>query len=228
MPTLIVEGVDDMYIYRNILNIIGPTKIIAQGCGGRSILLDVYKRKNEFMNTKVIFIADKDVWVYSNTPEQYIDIIWTEGYSIENDLFSGAKETIYKLFNEDERKRYEILKSSLLPWYVSQVEKYFKGESFKLNHKIWEIIERDSLDVKEHILSESFNEAVDLDLKEKIVKNYNMLLRGKLIFDMLVLFLSDSNRKPKYSREHIFDLCIKMPNDKKYIDRYINRINEIL
>ena len=45
-------------------------------------------------------MADKDLWLFSGIPPDYPDIIWTEGYSIENDLYAGA--SLEDLLNADE------------------------------------------------------------------------------------------------------------------------------
>ena len=86
LPTVIVEGKDDMRIYRWVEGRVGSQNANVLPAGGRENLLSVYQRRNEFTHLPVAFVADRDLWLFSGIPEIYHDIIWTLGYSIENDL----------------------------------------------------------------------------------------------------------------------------------------------
>ena len=73
--------------------------------GGRETLLAVYKRRNEFAHLPVAFVADRDLWLFSGIPPDYPDIIWTEGYSIENDLYADAN--LENLLDADEVEEHQ-------------------------------------------------------------------------------------------------------------------------
>ena len=90
LQTVIVEGKDDMQIYQWAERRVGIQKANVLPVGGRETLLAVYKRRSEFAHLPVAFVADRDLWLFSGIPPGYPDIIWTEGYSIENDLYAGA------------------------------------------------------------------------------------------------------------------------------------------
>ena len=90
IPTVIVEGKKDIPIYRRIEKYIDIQNADVISVGGRNNLLLLYERRNEFAHLPVAFVADRDLWLFSGIPPDYPDIIWTEGYSIENDLYAGA------------------------------------------------------------------------------------------------------------------------------------------
>ena len=90
-PRIVVEGDDDVIIYRELTKRIGILEVAPLPSGGRKKLLQVYERRSEFAHVPVAFIADRDMWLFSGIPEGYADIIWTQGYSIENDLYVSAE-----------------------------------------------------------------------------------------------------------------------------------------
>ena len=90
LPTVIVEGKDDHQIYQWVERCAGSQKANVLPVGGKETLLAVYKRRNEFAHLPVAFVADRDLWLFSGIPPDYPDVIWTEGYSIENDLYADA------------------------------------------------------------------------------------------------------------------------------------------
>ena len=90
LPTVIVEGQDDMRIYRWVEERLGSRTANVLPTGGRPNLLSVYERRREFLDLPVAFVADQDMWLFSGIPTEYGGVIWTEGYSIENDLYADA------------------------------------------------------------------------------------------------------------------------------------------
>ena len=91
IPTIVVEGKMDIVIYRRLLERVGIQQTILLAADSRNKLLQVYERRREFAHVPVVFIADQDMWIFSGIPEDHADIIWTQGYSIENDLYISAE-----------------------------------------------------------------------------------------------------------------------------------------
>lgn len=94
LPTVVVEGENDPPIYRKIEDLLGKDPYIdSLPVGGRDNLLEIYERKEEFPQVPVAFMADPDMWVLEdpfNMLKTYEDIIWTAGYSLENDLYADG------------------------------------------------------------------------------------------------------------------------------------------
>ena len=135
LTTVLVEGKDDILIYRWIEDEIGIVNANFLPCGGRDKLLQVYERRHEFADLKTIFVADRDAYVYINPPVNYNDIIWTNGYSIENDLYFGRKIELLLEKSISAMKTFAKKRNSYVIKYAksyfklsnSDVEKYFGG-----------------------------------------------------------------------------------------------------
>ena len=130
LPTVIVEGQVDIQIYRWIEESIINRKVDIQSAGGRNNLLLVYKRRNEFAHLPVAFVADRDLWLFSGIPPGYPDIIWTEGYSIENDLYAGAN--LENLLNVDEVDEHRQVLEAIIEWFAFEVEEHLAGREARV------------------------------------------------------------------------------------------------
>ena len=63
-PNIVVEGNDDVIIYRELTKRIGILEVVLLSSGGREKLLQVYERRDEFPDVPVAFIADQDMWLF--------------------------------------------------------------------------------------------------------------------------------------------------------------------
>ncbi len=96
-PNIIVEGRDDEIIYGTLVERLGRFDVGFFSAGSKDTLLHLYEElsdcenSGDFRHAPVAFIADQDMWLFRGIPNQYDDIIWTEGYSIENDLYAHVK-----------------------------------------------------------------------------------------------------------------------------------------
>jgi Protein of unknown function (DUF4435) len=90
IPTILIEGNDDVFIYRWLKSNLATTLVSLQPCGGRNNLFKIYDRRHEFFDVNVVFIADKDSYRFTQIPSDRSDIIFTSGYCIENDIYEGS------------------------------------------------------------------------------------------------------------------------------------------
>ena len=58
LPTIVVEGKEDMQIFRWMEDLLEVHEADVLGVGGRPNLLAVYDRRSEFAHLRVAFIAD--------------------------------------------------------------------------------------------------------------------------------------------------------------------------
>lgn len=226
LTNILVEGPNDLQIYNWIEEKIDRLNVRILPCGGRNTLIKIFRRRNEFSNKKVVFIADKDMWVYSEIPERYTDIIFTTGYSVENDLYSCSTNTIYDLFSDREKSDFEEIISSLLLWYCYEIEMFKKNKDFNLNISLHlnQVIHSDSTSLAPHYLAKINNyEPCTKTLNELSINNM-IKLRGKFIFDAIIRQLSSKQRRSKFSRDNVFELCLKM-NENHHFERIIDEIN---
>lgn len=238
IPTILVEGPDDIMVYRWLKQHIKPLKASAIQCGGREKLLSVYKRRNEFYHLKTAFLADQDMYVFLGIPSEYSDIIWTAGYSIENDIYAGSSK-LDDLLDEEELDDYKQLLEKILEWFAFEVEEYQKGQDSKIDivilhnqviseNETYISIKYENNDVKtDLILRKDFNLPNDKLLSE-IKKDFKLKLRGKILFKVLSVYLNARKRLVKYKTEALYEIGAKPVNKHAYMKRLILEINKKL
>ena len=203
IPTILVEGKDDLKIYRWIeedINASTTIHIDIMPCGCRNTLIKLYHSRSDFH--KVLFIADKDCYVYSTIPPEYSDIIFTTGYSIENDLYHG--KGIEKLFNKEDAFIFNQLLDEFLEYYAREVEKYKNGEKFELKLSPQHILSNYKLK-DEFKPSENPQQSTISYLKA----DYDLLLRGHSLFQLLNIVLTRRDRNSKPNMDSVYELCYK-------------------
>jgi hypothetical protein len=223
LTTVLVEGKDDILIYRWIESEIGVVNANFFPCGGREKLLQVFERRSEFPDLKTIFVADKDAYVYVNPPENLSEIIWTNGYSIENDLYFGRN--IESLLDEQEKDIFSTSLNSFIEYYAFEVENFLEGREFCFsNHPQHLICDFQNI-VKQDFLEQiNFVRAKD-EVVENLRNNYDVLIRGKSLFALLTRILSKPKRPIKHSKLTLLEHCYRTHKSGKFIE-LIYRINE--
>ena len=211
LPTVLVEGSDEMSVYNRYLESkinIENVKILP--CQGRSMLLNVFKRRAEFKKAKVVFVADKDMWFFKGVPEEYDDkVIFTDGYSLENDLY--IESFFNRLLDANEARNFHDLIKELSVWFAFEVNRYQEFDYILCDFHVNEIC-------PEKFLSESFKKRINFveppaHIFELVHSEYTRALRGKNLFEALIRCLSH-NRKSKYSRENLIEMGAKFPNPR--------------
>ena len=223
LTTVLVEGKDDILIYRWIESEIGVVNANFFPCGGRDKLLQVFERRSEFPDLKAIFVADKDAYVYVNPPENLAEIIWTNGYSIENDLYFGRN--IESLLDNQEKEIFTTSLNSFIEYYAFEIENYLEGREFCFrNHPQHLICDIQNI-VKQDFLEQiNFVKAKD-EVVENLRENYDVLIRGKSLFALLTRILSKHNRPIKHKKLTLLEHCYRTHKSEKFIE-LINKINE--
>lgn len=207
LTTVIVEGKEDMLIYRWIEEKIGINKANFLPCGGRDTLLQIFNRRNEFSHIKTVFLADKDTFIYSSIPKEYEEIVWTNGYSVENDLYHG--KFIEKLLTISEEVNFRVSLKNYIKYYSFELEKFNKSIVYNFStHPNQILTDRHELDEK--FLKEINFIEPDKKTIEYLEKEYDTLLRGKSLFALLIRFLSSSGRQVKHNRKSLYETCFKM------------------
>lgn len=205
-PYIIIEGPDDVMIYRWILDDIGFTAYLEprNGCDG---VKKMYDRRNEIKNSKVIYICDKDTIVYTGViPKGYEDIIYTTGYSIENDLYQGRKIE-EQLFEIKDSEFFEKALNSFLRYYACELEKFRRGECFDFQEKPEAIINHTDYSLQLSLLTD-YKEPSSATISY-LKTDYDILIRGHSLFKLVGMILHRKNREPKYSEKALYEMCYK-------------------
>jgi hypothetical protein len=223
LTTVLVEGTDDVMIYRWIEDEVGIHNANFMPCGGRKNLIDIFKRKDEFPNSKVVFVADKDTYIYSTIPIELTDIIWTNGYSIENDLYAGRD--IERILSQDEKAIFVKSLNNFIEYYSFEVQKFLNKEDFSLRGHPQHLL----CDV-EHVVKHEFLQSVNFikpsdELYGEILGNYDVMLRGKSLFALLTRIVSHKDREIKHSKASLLEHCYRTHRSVRFSE-LLSRINE--
>lgn len=176
LPTLVVEGHNDRQIYKWIAEILSSTgglTIDLYPAGGRVNLLEIYDRRSAFASLPVAFVADPDHLVLEDPTKMlkhYEDIIWTTGYSIENDLYTDGNPS-------------SLINSNNITVYNAQLQvaiEVFAGKVVDWLTEFSAVPNRDELRNR---------------YRAVISANASLKLRGKDLFDVLNHFYPDRGRE---------------------------------
>ncbi|MCE2400751.1 DUF4435 domain-containing protein [Candidatus Poribacteria bacterium] len=224
-PNIVVEGDDDVIIYRELAKRIGILDVVLLPSGGRNKLLQIYERRGEFSQVPVAFIADQDMWLFSGIEPGYEDVIWTSGYSIENDLYSDAG--LERLLDENETAEHQQILDSISTWFAFAVEEYLAGNSPNLDLHCDEMILPGQTELDTGFCTRQGFRTPNPNRVQQIRSAYKLLLRGKQLFQLLVRFLS----KPAHGFEKaslndyaLYNFALKIPGSHPLLDRLMEEV----
>ena len=219
LPTVVTEGSDDYKFYRGIEESLAEIGVSLFPVGGRGKVLEIFERRREIGRNNVIFLADKDLWVFDGIPTQYIHrkVIYTIGYSIENDLYCDG--SIEDFLYVEERRRFELELSELLHWYSFAVARLLAKETSSISDHPNRVLGQDGK------LDQSYMGSIGYCGKDEAIysvvrNNYQYLLRGKNLIELILRQLSARNRATKFGRNQIMEIGAtrKGPNMKRISD----------
>ena len=227
LKTVLIEGIDDVDIYRTIEEYLDITDISFLECQGKTNLLNVFERRNE-INENVLFICDSDLWVILGKPNIYEDdkLITTEGYSIENDIYSDGEEFLLKLFKSNEvTKRDEIIRS-ICEWYSHEISLILQNSAHDCKFSDvtilnTSIMKKYSAQFEQSFLTKRNYIVAEKELYDSIINDFKSKLRGKFIFQIFEKIFQERQKKSiKYTKSQLFDMVLNFvltDNDEEKI-----------
>ena len=224
-PNIIVEGDDDVVIYRELIRRIGILEVALLASGGREKLLQIYERREEFAQVPVAFIADQDMWLFSGIEPGYEDVIWTNGYSIENDLYSDAD--LERLLDENEKAEHQQILDSICTWFAFAVEEYIAGNAPNLNSHCDEMVPRGKIELDTDFCARCGYRTPNTERVQQIRSSYQLLLRGKQLFQLLVRFLSKPAhgfKKASLNDYALYNIALRMSETHPLLGRLMEEV----
>lgn len=223
IPTLLVEGKDDHQIYRWVEEKLADSDLDILPCGGRKALLDLYDEKHKIKKKDILFFADLDLWLFSGVPIKYRDIIFTNGYSIENDIYSSAKLTLESLISQAKIIDYYKAVNELSKWYSFEVNEYLNSRPYKLKVSPKGVLDNRSYELSESYITRSGYTINNTGLYKDIQRNYDIKIRGKNLLDLWEWFVEDKSLK----RDTMFEIIFKMMDQNNFVLDSIDRMNAV-
>ena len=225
IPTVIVEGENDIPIYRRIEKYIGVQDADVIQVGGRNNLLSLYERRKEFAHLPVAFIADRDLWLFSGIPPDYPDIIWTEGYSIENDLYAGA--TLEDLLNANDVSEHRQVLDSIIEWFAFEVEEHLACRPAHVATGLDTVVPPGTTEMDQGFRQNRGFQSPDARLHQQMKRAYQFQLRGRLLFEMLIRFLN-AHPGSQYSVVGLHETAFDKKPPDELMDRFIREIERTI
>jgi hypothetical protein len=203
LPTVLVEGKDDIIFYRRVEEGLSELGIDILPAGNKQAVLQLRDKLNdESIKKPIIFIVDNDLWVHFGDERNDAGVITTDGYSIENDIFSDGE--LCTLLNKDECPRFEAELERFIRWYALAVSRQLRGVACEFRTHPTKVLEDPGF--YEQQLKLLDDEAYPDGLYSEIFSNYQRLLRGKSLFALLLRQLSRAHRKTKFGVYQLMEI----------------------
>jgi hypothetical protein len=184
-PSVVTEGRDDVIVFRRLEEEFAELGLTLIPAGGRTGVIEVYRLRHTLpKRARAVFVADRDLWVIGGIPDEFVSshFLFTDGYSIENDMFRDG-ELSSLLTAGESSKFYEELKL-MCRWYALEVSRYQNGEEVNVGIHPHHFI--DDLNEQARMMELRDGEAFPHDLSERILLDHAKILRGKTLFALLI------------------------------------------
>lgn len=196
-------------------------------CGGRTALFDVYAQREFIADKPCVFLADRDMYVFDGIPQQYDEIIFTTGYSIENDILYDSK--VEDAFSDRDLVKFDHMKKELSKWWAIELCIYTRQpELANIDQKICTIFQNID-DSAPNIDMKNYTDKVLSSLKDigplckTIYNDFELKMRGHNLHQLYQYFLvKGENQELKGTSRCLLHTCIhfrKPPLFQKLIDK---------
>ncbi len=220
LPTVLVEGRDDMTAYRWVEERLGFLNANVLPCGGRSPLLDVFNRRHEYPSVATAFLADRDMWLFTAIPTEYEDVIFTTGYSIENDLLDSSP--IHGLLSPSESQEFDSIADSLSRWFAFEVECYRAGTTCSCALPVNRLVPRGQTELDVSAVAPRQFREPDTALVTNIRAAFTLKFRGKSLLDLYVRLLAQQNRTSRFSRLNLLEMGARLDGSPHIADLHVS------
>lgn len=225
LPTILVEGRDDMTAYRWIEDRLGSQQANILPCGGHQKLLDVYSRRHEFLSLSTAFLADRDMWLFTAVPSGYEQVVLTRGYSIENDILDSSH--VHDLLTPVELASFDTLADILAVWFAFEVEQCRAELLWCVDIHPNYLIPLGSSSLNHAALQPRIFKQPKEKLSKSIRNNFRLRFRGKSLLELYVRFLSAPQRQSKFSKHNLLEIGTRL-DDSKHLQRLLNALQRRL
>lgn len=205
LPTVIVEGGDDMIVFRKLEEVLERFAVDVLAAEGRNTLLELFDRRGEIRKSEAtVFVADKDKWVYASIPAQYVaeELVFTDGYSIENDVFRDGN--LFGYMDAAERASFGQELPKVIDCYALGLSRILDNREGKIAIHPNEILEDATQCV--HLMRLAHGEEYPSQLRDQIFGNFAKLLRGKTLMGLLMRQLSRAGRVPRHNGQAFLEI----------------------
>ena len=218
LPTIIIEGNDDVIIYSEFEK---KLKVDVLPVGGRNTILELFKEKinnPRLTNKNIIFIADRDVWVNQNIPTEFNNpiLVFTNGYSIENDVLRDYECESILQCTPDIYSQYKKDIQCFIQWYSLALQSMFDDKNTDNKYRKLSTHPQNVLNEFNSFTQLLEEERLPTELIEVLSNDYLRLVRGK---SLLAIFTKNLTH---HKNQAIFESVAIRPGN--YIQKIFNDV----
>lgn len=209
LPTVVVEGQDDMIVYRKLEAQLDNIGISILPVGGRLNVLEIFLRRNELpASVRLAFIADQDTWVNTGVPPDYAHplLILTSGYSIENDIFTDGN--LINLLTPQENTKFLAELQEFIEWYSLALHRHLSDAAHPIARHPEQVLDPAQ---RPNLLALKNGEHYPETLRQLIANDYAKLLRGKSLLALLVRNTNYKGRHPRHTDKAFMEMVAIRP-----------------
>jgi hypothetical protein len=202
LPTILVEGKDDIIFYRKIEEALSNYHVDVLPAGNKQSVLKLMELLKGYQSAaQFVYVVDKDLWVHQAPEglEAEVNLITTDGYSIENDLFWDGE--LEGLLHKGERAIFMAEIEKFCEWYALAVQRTLSGEEGSFRTHPGKIL--DDPDFFKSATERKEGESAPTELYQLLTANYKTLLRGKSLIAILHRQLCKDGRDVKFSGKQL-------------------------
>jgi hypothetical protein len=185
-PSVVTEGDEDVIVFRKLEDEFSHIGLTIIPAGGRNAVLKVFDLRHKLpAKARVVFIVDRDLWVFTGIPDQFhaAELVFTDGYAIENDMFrDGDLEALLTTATERERFATEI--QAVCRWYALAVNRRISGQNGRLDIHPNELLDDEGR--RTELMALKCGEPYPEDFTKHITAEYSKVLRGKTLLDLFI------------------------------------------
>ena len=116
----------------------------------------------------------------------------------------------------------------IIEWFAFEVEEYLAGREARVATHPNRVVPLGETEMDQGFRTRRGFRSPNQTLHQRIKEAYPLQLRGKTLFQVLVRFLSASNRSPKHSTSGLYEIAVKMTSPQPLIDRLIGEIERTI
>lgn len=209
LPTILVEGADDMIVYRRLEERLGYLGASVLPAGGRLKVLEIFRRRMEIpAKVKLAFVVDQDIWVNTGIPADYQHphLIFTSGYSIENDVFVDGN--LIDLLSSQESSRFRVELSEFVKWYSLALRRHLSDPTKPIALHPDHVLDPAR---RAALIAMPVGEQYPETLRVQIQADFQRLLRGKSLMALLVRNTNYKGRQPRHSEKALLEMVAVRP-----------------
>jgi hypothetical protein len=211
-PTIVCEGSDDLIIFRRFEERLSHLGVSVLPAGGRKNVLQIFERRSEFpVSVQVAFVADQDTWVNTGIPTAYATpaLLFTDGYSIENDVFCDGDFEALLAGTDIPRFRSEL--NDFVDWYALALTRHLSDPAKPISTHPQKVL---NPTLRPALLALEPGESYPVNTKTAIMADYKRLLRGKSLLGLLVRNTNTRPGQPNHKERSLLEMVAARPGPK--------------